>query len=736
MAENVPTIEGYFAPGERLLLTAESDIDRRGRFGLRWLVVTDRRVLTFGADGQAEGPELELRLDQIDSVGTEHLVGQVSVHAETDGQRLELLRCTNSRSGTFGKIVKCLNDARREEREPSFEFEEERKVCPQCGRLLPEQDSFCPACLKKHEVLARFWHYLRPHWPKVALLSGILVAGTVFGLAPPYVTKILVNDLVAAQEGAGGAGAGLLLVLVLALLAFRLLGTGSEIARGRLSAWVGSHVIHDVRFELYQAIQSMSLRRHDKIPTGSLLSRLTHDTSMLNFVFVDVGAYLIPSVLTLLGICVMFFVLNWRLALLVLVPTPFVVGLTLWFTRRLRGLYHRLYQRRAKVSARATDTISGIRVVKGFSQEPKEVREFGGRSLELRDATVHAESMWATAFPLLSTITMSGSFFAWYFGGRQVLGGRMLVGDLVGFIFYLGMFYHPLQMLTRYADFMNRCFTAAQRLFEITDGECEVYDDPDAEPLPDPRGEIAFEDVHFGYLKDKMVIKGMDLHVKTGEMIGLVGRSGVGKTTITNLICRFYDVDDGCIRLDGHDIRRVKLRDLRRHIGIVPQESFLFNGTIYENLVYAAPDATREEVIRAAVAANAHGFILRKPDGYDTRVGERGAMMSGGEKQRIAIARAILHDPKILILDEATSSVDTETEHLIQEALAKLVKGRTTFAIAHRLSTLKNADRLVVLEEGRPAEVGTHEELLGKKGTYWRLVQMQSELSSVKAVDG
>jgi ATP-binding cassette subfamily B protein len=306
----------------------------------------------------------------------------------------------------------------------------------------------------------------------------------------------------------------------------------------------------------------------------------------------------------------------------------------------------------------------------------------------------------------------------------------------MAFFTYLGMFYSPLQMLTRMTDYVNRAFTAAQRLFEITDADQEMYEDPNAKSLDDIRGEFRFENVHFGYLKDKPVLKGMDVEVKPGEMIGLVGRSGVGKTTMINLVCRFYDVDEGAIRLDGVDIRKIKLRDLRRNIGIVPQESFLFNGTIADNISYAKPGATRRDIIQAAIAANAHGFIMRFPDGYDTLVGERGSRVSGGEKQRIAIARAILHDPRVLILDEATSLVDTQTESLIQEALTRLVKGRTTFAIAHRLSTLKNADRLLVIAEGKRAEFGTHDELIEKKGTYYKLVEMQTKLSAIKAVDG
>ncbi|HDS74110.1 MAG TPA: ABC transporter ATP-binding protein [Firmicutes bacterium] len=312
----------------------------------------------------------------------------------------------------------------------------------------------------------------------------------------------------------------------------------------------------------------------------------------------------------------------------------------------------------------------------------------------------------------------------------------MSLGTLTAFIAYMGMFYQPMHWIMQIGNHINQAITAAQRLFEIIDAEKEVYEDPDAVHLDNLHGHVEFDDVRFGYRKEKEVLKGVSFDVAEGQMIGLVGRSGVGKTTLTNLICRFYDVNEGAIRVDGVDLRKVSISSLRRRIGIVPQESFLFNGTIAENIKYAKPDADIDDVIRAASAANALGFILRQPDGFDTRVGGSSGRLSGGEKQRIAIARAILHDPKILILDEATSSVDTETEDQIQQALRRLVKGRTTFAIAHRLSTLKYADKLVVLDDGKVAEIGSHDELVAKEGVYARLVSMQSKLSAIRAVDG
>lgn len=729
-------VSSRLRPDETLHLLTETDIGQDGGFGRQWLAVTSERVVVYPENGKLGAPAVDVPLSEMREVKSARTVGQTVVYAETPGKRVELLRCSNSLAERFAKVARGLNDACKDGKPLQFTSldEEEPRYCGDCGRLLPERGSFCPACLKKHRVIARFWKYFKPHWPKALLVSLTIFCGTLAELAPPYLVRILVDDVLLNR-----GGTGLLLTLVGGLIVFQLIAMGVAILRGRMSVWLGSMVMHDVRIDLYRAIQHLTLRRYDKTQVGSLISRLTGDTMMLNDAFQFVGFMALPSVLQLVGICVVLLVIDWKLGLLVLIPAPFVVFLTWRFYKIIHGYYFQWWQRRAKMTALANDCISGMRVVKAFSQERQEMDRFGARSDATRVAWFNCDALWTTAMPVLSFVTMTGTFLVWYFGGLSVLRPEapLTVGTLMAFVAYLGMFYGPLQMLTRLSDFLNRAFTSAQRLFEIMDTDQEVYDDPNAQPLEAPTGAFAFKNVHFGYTPDKPVLKGIDLAINPGEMIGLVGRSGVGKTTLINLICRFYDVEEGAIHLDGIDLRHIKLRDLRRHIGIVPQEPYLFNGTIAANIGYARPGATRRDIVRAAMAANAHGFVMRQPDGYDTYVGERGAQLSGGERQRISIARAILHDPRILILDEATSSVDTETEELVQQALRRLVSGRTTFAIAHRLSTLRNADRLLVIDDGKVAEFGTHEELLAKRGgIYQGLVEMQSKLSAATAVGG
>ena len=399
----------------------------------------------------------------------------------------------------------------------------------------------------------------------------------------------------------------------------------------------------------------------------------------------------------------------------------------------MRSLWHRAYRRRSKLFDVVNDSVSGIRVVRAFGQQKDEVNRFGSANIDARDYETHAEMIWATYYPPLMFAVQLGTLIVWYVGGLDVIAGAMSLGTLFAFHAYLAMFYQPLRYVSPLINWASRSMTAAERLFEVIDSQPEQLDDGSLKAMPNITGEVKFHNMTFGYESHKPVLRDINLHVQPGEMIGLVGHSGAGKSTLINLICRFYTPDAGRLEIDGEDIKQIDLKDLRRQIGVVLQEPYLFSGTIAENIAYAHPDAAMEDIIAAAKAANAHEFIVKFPDGYDTEVGERGGSLSGGERQRISIARAILHNPRILILDEATSSVDVETEQKIQQAIDRLVQNRTTFAIAHRLSTLRNADRLFVIEKGKGVECGSHEELMETKGIYYKLVETQREAANVRA---
>ena len=715
-------------PEEQVLFQVATDLINEQLFGEKWLIATDRHLLFIPTEGADSA--LEVPLEAVQEVRTEELVGGGRLAVERKVGEPIYLHYSSSLMPKFAEIAEGIQQLSKGET-LELATEIERTRCEKCGRLLAEKDGRCINCAKKRDTLRRIVSYVRPYRLQLILVFVITTFAALVDLLPPLITERIIDDVLTPK-----ANFELLIWLAAALLGIRLLMWLAQVGRTAISSWLGFRAAEDIRTELYRVLQFTPLRFYDKRKVGSLISRMTHDADLLEEYLIYDLPFLLSNALLLLGIVALLLYKNWVLTMYVLLPVPPIVlgGALIW--NRMERYWRRESVKWGRFSAHLNESITGIRLVKAFAQEKREGIRFNQRNDELRQVSVSANRAWFVFFTVTNFLMSFGLFFVWYFGGRQILGGELTLGELTAFISYLWMLYQPLKWFGDFYNFMIHAYAGAERIFEVMDTPIEPFDAPDAKAMPQIEGRVSFKDVTFGYDPGKPVLRETNIEVAPGEMIGLVGKSGVGKSTFINLICRFYDVDRGSLNVDGEDIRDIRLEDLRGQIGMVHQEPTLFNVTIAENIRYGKADATFDEVIRASIAAEAHEFIVAKPDGYDTKVGERGGKLSGGEKQRIAIARAILHDPKILILDEATSSLDTPTEKKIQIAIARLVKGRTTFAIAHRLSTLRNADRLVVLDEGKIAEVGTHTELIERKGIFYNLVNTQQETTAIMAVGG
>jgi len=718
---------------EEILVCVATDLDSSDRFGRQWVVVTREHLVVAP---ETEGPTITVPIDRICRSHTEPLVGGGRLEVERRGEPTLLVSYTDSQSVKFSEIARGLEQLRKGEPlliNPHID----RLRCQTCGRLLPEKNSICPACIKKGETLLRIAGYLSPYKLKAALLAFSSAAIAASELLPPLVTRLLVDDVLVPTEASPAPfdeRARLLGLLVLALVGIRLLSWGAEWVHGWIMAWLGAQVTADIREELYRRLEMLSLPFYDKRKVGTLISRATRDVGMLQDFLIDGLPYLIINGLMVTGILGFLVWLSWTLSLYILIPVPILVVWGFIFWRRMRGLFSQWSRVWAALTDRTVETLTGIRVVKAFAQEEREMAAFAEPNRRLRNVAQKTGINRGIFFATITFLTGIGMLIVWLLGGQLVLTDRITLGTLLAFYSYMWLFYGPLEWFGQVNDEMTRAFAGAERIFEVIDTDPESYEDPRAVRLPRMKGGIRFQDVTFGYDKSKPVLQGIDLDLEPGEMIGLVGKSGVGKTTTINLMARFYDADHGSIEIDGVDIDRINLHDLRSQIGIVLQEPMLFSGTIAENIGYGKPGASFTEVMVAARAANAHSFIINKVDGYDTRVGEKGAGLSIGECQRVSIARAILHNPRILILDEATASVDVQTEKRMQQSLGQLTVGRTTVAIAHRLSTLRNADRLIVLDDGQVVEQGTHAELMAKRGTFYDLVQLQQAMAEIIAI--
>lgn len=692
---------------DSVIASVTTDLSHPYSYGNTHICALNDMLCVIGEDGSFQTE----KYDDIIDVFVENYVSSGALIARTEKEEVPLAYFT---LGTSSEIEWFINTVRK-----LILGEPLSDVSPE----IKNNADFSYINNGRKKLFFRVLSYVPRYKKHLAMMIFVIIMASVLNLLPPYLSGTVLYDYVLNPEGQF-AGMIIPLVFILVFISFTSVVLG--IIQGRIGAELSGNIIYDIKTEVFTAMQKLGMSFFSSKRTGNLLNRVNSDALDIQYFLNDGLPNFIINGLTICAIGLFLFIVNPLLSVAVLIPVPVIAIIIKKSARVFKKLKWHSWRRSSSMNSVINDTLMGVRVVKAFGKENREVERFEKSSRLLYENKIREGVASAKVFPMLSWIMSLGGLAVWAIGGSQVMSGKLTFGELMSFVGYLSLLYAPVNFMVKTFDWWTACMNSAQRIFEVIDRQTDVPEAQNPINIENMQGNIELKNVTFSYEPNRTVLKNVSFSVKKGEMIGLVGHSGAGKSTITNIITRLYDVNDGAVYIDGINVKDISFKSLRSNIGMVLQDTFLFTGTISENIAYGKPESSPAEIAEAAKKAHAHEFIMNLPDGYDTVIGKGGADLSGGEKQRISIARAILMNPAILIFDEATSSLDTRTEQQIQEAMELLVKDRTTIAIAHRFSTLKNADRLIVVENGCIVEEGTHESLFNKKGgVYSKMAHMQ-----------